>query len=105
MCIGLPMQVIEPQGRYALCRYGDDLRTVDMILVGEQPAGAWVLVFLEAAREVITEEQAGKTADALHALALVMQGEISVDHLFADLVGREPELPPHLKSLLPDAGE
>ncbi len=105
MCIGLPMQVIEPRGRYALCRYGEDVRTIDMILVGDQPAGAWVLVFLDAAREIITEEQAAKTADALRALALVMQGETSVDHLFADLVGREPELPPHLKSLLPEPAE
>ncbi len=105
MCIGLPMQVIEPRGRYALCSYADEVRTVDMILVGDQPAGAWVLVFLDAAREVMTEEQAAKTADALRALALVMQGETSVDHLFADLVGREPELPAHLKSQLPKPAE
>ena len=87
MCIGLPMQVIEPRGRFALCRYGEDMRKVDMILVGEQPVGAWVLVFLDAARDVMTAEQAQKTADALRAIALVMQGETSVDHLFADLVG------------------
>ncbi len=105
MCVGLPMQVIEPRGRYALCRCGEEVREVDMILVGEQEAGAWVLVFLDAAREVITAEQAAKTADALQALALVMRGETSVDHLFADLIGREPELPPHLKSLLPKPAE
>ncbi len=105
MCIGLPMQIIEPRGRYALCCYADEVRTVDMILVGDQPAGAWVLVFLDAAREVITEERAAKTADALRALALVMQGETSVDHLFADLVGREPELPAHLKNQLPKPAE
>ncbi len=105
MCVGLPMQVIEPRGRYALCRYAEDVRTVDMILVGAQPAGAWVLVFLDAARETISSEQAAKTADALRALALVMQGETSVDHLFADLVGREPELPAHLKRQLPKPAE
>ncbi len=105
MCIGLPMQVVEPTGRFARCRYGEEMRKVDMILVGDQPAGTWVLVFLDTAREVMTAEQATKTADALEALALVMQGETSVDHLFADLVGREPELPPHLKSLLPEPAE
>ncbi len=105
MCIGLPMQVVEPRGRFALCRFGEDMRTVDMILVGDQPAGAWVLVFLDAAREVMTAEQAQKTADALRALALVMQGETSVDHLFADLAGREPELPAHLKNMLPKPAE
>ena len=76
-----------------------------MILVGEQPVGAWVLVFLDAARDVITAEQAQKTADALRAITLVMEGETSVDHLFADLVGREPELPPHLKNMLPKPAE
>ena len=105
MCIGLPMQVIEPSGRFALCRYGEDMRKVDMILVGEQPVGAWVLVFLDAARDVMTAEQAQKTADALRAIALVMEGETSVDHLFADLVGREPELPAHLKNMLPKPAE
>lgn len=105
MCIGLPMQVVEPRGRYALCRSGDDLHIVDMILVGEQPAGTHVLVFLDAARDVITADEARKTADALTALTLVMRGETSVDHLFADLVGREPELPPHLKSLAPKPQE
>ena len=105
MCIGLPMQVVEPRGRYALCRSGGDLRTVDMILVGEQPPGTHVLVFLDAARDVMTADEARKTADALTALSLVMQGETSVDHLFADLAGREPELPPHLKSLVPKPQE
>jgi hydrogenase assembly chaperone HypC/HupF len=105
MCIGLPMQIVEPRGRHALCSYGGEAREIDLALVGEQPAGAWVLVFLDAAREVISAEQAAKTADALRALSLVMQGETSVDHLFADLVGREPELPPHLKSMLPQSAE
>jgi hydrogenase assembly chaperone HypC/HupF len=99
------MQVIEPRGRFALCRYGEEIRKVDMILVGEQPVGAWVLVFLDAARDVMTAEQAQKTADALQAIALVMQGETSVDHLFADLVGREPELPAHIKDMLPKPAE
>jgi hydrogenase-1 operon protein HyaF/hydrogenase expression/formation protein HypC len=35
----------------------------------------------------------------------VMQGETLVDHLFADLVGREPELPAHLKNMLPKPSE
>ena len=105
MCIGLPMQVIELSGRFALCRYGEEMRKIDMILVGEHPVGAWVLVFLDAARDVMTAEQAQKTADALRAIALVMQGETSVDHLFADLVEREPELPAHLKDMLPEPAE
>jgi hydrogenase assembly chaperone HypC/HupF len=97
MCIGIPMQVVEPRSRYALCRADGESREVDMILVGEQPAGTWVLVFLDAAREVIGAEDAARIGDALRALALVAQGETDVDHLFADLTGREPELPEHLR--------
>jgi hydrogenase expression/formation protein HypC len=105
MCVGLPMQILEPRGRRALASFGGEMRDIDMALVGPQPAGAWVLVFLDAAREVITAGQAQKTHDALTAVALVMQGETSIDHLFADLVGREPELPPHLRPKLPKTAE
>ena len=35
----------------------------------------WLMVFLGAAREVITEEEAAKAADALDALAMVMRGK------------------------------
>ncbi|MGO9171365.1 MAG: HypC/HybG/HupF family hydrogenase formation chaperone [Rhodomicrobium sp.] len=97
MCVGLPMQIIEPGPRRALCSFDGETREIDMALVGEQPAGSWVLVFLDSAREVITAGDAAKIGDALKALALVMRGETSVDHLFADLIGREPELPEHLK--------
>ena len=90
------MQVVECGPRHALCRANGEMRKIDMALVGEQPAGSWVLVFLDAAREVVSAEHAAKIGDALKALALVMQGETSVDHLFADLIGREPQLPQHL---------
>jgi len=97
MCIGLPMQVVEPGPHFSLCRMDGEMRSIDMSLVGEQPAGTWLLVFLNAAREVITAEYAAQIGDALKALSLVLSGETSVDHLFADLIGREPELPEHLK--------
>lgn len=98
MCIGLPMQVVELRGESALCRYRGDTTLVDMMLVGEQPIGTWLLVFLYAAREVISAQKARQIADALEAMRLAMQGETQLDHLFADLVGREPQLPEFLKS-------
>ena len=64
--------------------------------------GTWVLVFLDAAREVLSARDAARIGDALKALALIGRGETDVDHLFADLIGREPELPEHLK---PKPGE
>ncbi|MDD1622792.1 MAG: HypC/HybG/HupF family hydrogenase formation chaperone [Methylococcaceae bacterium] len=98
MCVGIPMQVITPRGTSALCAYRGDETLIDMMLVGEQPAGTWLLVFLDAAREVISAEKAGQIADALEAMRLAMQGENNIDHLFADLVDREPELPEFLRT-------
>ena len=98
MCIGLPMQVVEQRGESALCLYRGEKTLVDMMLVGEQPVGTWLLVFLYAAREVISEQKARQIADALEAMRLAMQGETQFDHLFADLIDREPQLPEFLKS-------
>lgn len=97
MCIGLPMQVIQSGFGFALCDYQGEQRQVDTILVGDQPEGTWLLVFINSAREVISVEQAEKIGDALKAVSLAMQGETAVDHLFADLANREPELPDFLK--------
>ena len=97
MCIGVPMQVIESGPLWAWCDDGGERHKVDMQLVGQQPAGSWVLVFLGAAREVMGETHALRVRDALVAMQAAMQGQ-SVDHLFADLVDREPVLPEHLRS-------
>ncbi len=97
MCIGIPMQVAEPRSRYALCRADGESREVDMILVGEQPAGTWVLVFLGAAREVIAGRMQPGSAMRYGRSRSIAQGKTDVDHLFADLTGREPELPEHLR--------
>ncbi len=98
MCIGIPMQIIEPRGESAVCIYLGQTTLVDMMLVGEQAAGTWLLVFLDTAREVISADKARQIADALEAMRLAMQGQTDFDHLFADLVDREPELPTFLRS-------
>lgn len=92
------MQVFETRGESALCVYRGEASLIDMMLVGEQPKDTWLLVFLDTAREVISAEKAGQINDALEAMRLAMQGETDIDHLFADLVDREPELPEHLRS-------
>jgi hydrogenase expression/formation protein HypC len=97
MCIGLPMRVIESLPGRALCEGQGERRLIDMRLVGEQVPGTWVLVFLDAAREVVSAEQAALVGQALEAVGLAMRGEADIDHLFPDLSGREPELPEHLK--------
>lgn len=98
------MRVVEAYPGHALCeRHGAsrrEQRLIDMTLVGAQEPGTWVLVFLDAAREVVSAEQAALIGQALDALGLVMAGRegADIDHLFPDLAGREPELPEHLKS-------
>ncbi len=99
MCLGVPMQVVEcdAAGLNALCRDGEALVRVDLSLVGPQPPGAWVVVMLGVAREVVDEARARLMRDALSALAQIMEGEApDVNAFFADLVDREPPLPPHL---------
>lgn len=99
MCIGIPMQVVEVLGPsvVACCRAGNPTpEQIDSRLVGEVAPGDWVLTFLGAARSILTAEDAEQINDALSALEVVMGGG-SVDHLFADLINREPELPAHLR--------
>lgn len=92
------MQVVETRGDAALCLYRGETSLIDIQLVGEQLPGTWLLVFLDAAREVISSERAQQISDALEAMRLAMQGETDIDHLFADLVNREPELPEFLRT-------
>lgn len=105
MCIGIPLQVraMDEAGIYALC--GDESREahLDMRLVGPQPAGTWVLDFQGAARRVLDEDEAQQIRNALRALDVALTGDGDVDSrafdaLFADLVDREPQLPPHLRT-------
>lgn len=98
MCVGVPMQVVEGDGLMALCTPdGDRCESVDMALVGEQPRGTWVLVFLGAARDVLDPETAAQIARALDGLRAIMAGGDPGD-AFADLEAREPQLPPHLRA-------
>lgn len=89
MCVGIPMQIIETGFGHAVCETRGEKRDIDTMLIGDQPIGTWVLVFINAAREVIEPEDALKIADALEALEKVMAGECEIDHLFADLTGAD----------------
>jgi len=97
MCIGIPVRVIESFAHHAICQMDDGQHvTIDTQLVGQQPTGAWLMTFLNAAREVISEQRALETIAALQGLQAAVNGE-SFDHLFADLIDREPELPEFLR--------
>lgn len=99
MCVGIPMKVTTADGLSAVCEGMNQRQTVDLSLVGEQREGVWVLVFLGAAREVLTEEQARQITDALQGLQLAMTGadHSAIDAMFSDLIDREPQLPEFLR--------
>lgn len=95
MCIGIPFQLVSVDGTNAVARANGRTETLDLSLVGTQMPGTWVLSFLGAAREVITEDEARLIADAISGLERVMAGG-ELGDAFVDLTSREPALPPHL---------
>jgi len=97
MCIGIPMRVVEEGYPVAWCAGRGERKEVDMVLTGSQRLGTWVLEFHGVARRLMSETEARETNAALDALEAVMRGECDVDAYFADLAGREPELPEHLR--------
>jgi len=95
MCIATPMRLDRVEGIHGLA----GAESIDLSLVPEAVAGDWVLVFLGVARRTLGAEEAAQILAALDGLAAVMQGRAAdLDHLFADLAGREPALPPHLEA-------
>lgn len=100
MCLGIPMQVCGVGEHVAQCRDGDRLQDVDISLIAHPEPGDWLLVHLGTARQVLDARDARQIREALDAVGLVMQGQLpdaaAIDRLFADLVDREPPLPPHL---------
>ncbi len=93
MCIGIPMQIKEAGVGSALCEGMGERKRISTLLVGDQPEGTWLLTFLDAAREVLDPADAARITDAVTAVNLVMQGSTDIDHLFADLIDREPPRP------------
>ena len=75
MCIGIPMQVIAPEGRHALCEGRGERRRINVALIGDVLPGDWLLVFLDDARERITAARAIEVNAALDLVLGAMQGE------------------------------
>ncbi len=79
MCIGIPVQVVEAGDWMALCRGRNGDEQVNMMLIGSQPVGTWVLNFLGSAREVLTQQDARNIDRALDGLDAIMSGDGDVD--------------------------
>ncbi len=97
MCVGLPMKVEGGDELAAVCERRGERATLNMMLVGAQPPGTWVLAFMGTAREVLSAEDAAQIDAALDAVAAALSGATDVDGYFPDLAGREPQLPEHLR--------
>lgn len=96
MCVGVPLKVVDCDEQFAVCEADGRRERLNVMLVGQQPAGTWLLAFQGSAVRVMTEEEAIQTRAALAALDAAMNGTDDIGAYFADLAAREPTLPPHL---------
>ena len=99
MCVGLPLRILTIDGIAAQAEADGHRELIDLSLTPEARVGDWVLTFLGASREVISEDEAAKISAALQGLRAVMQGE-GLGDAFADLDASGPQLPPHLQAAL-----
>lgn len=96
MCLGIPVRIVASDGIVGTATDGSETLRLDLSLTGPLEPGTWVLNFLGTAREVLDPEEARKIRAALDGLRSLMEGG-DLGDAFADLEGREPQLPPHLR--------
>lgn len=97
MCVGVPMLVISVGEGTALCRVDDEIRPISTLLLGGScREGDHVLVHAGTAMRVVDALEAQQISDALRAVVAAAEGR-DFEHLLADLIDREPELPEHLR--------
>lgn len=87
MCLSVPMQVVEWEGEgdFAWVERAGRRERLNMMLVGPQPVGSWVLASLGLARELIDGEALALTEEALGALAASLDGDYDARLYFTDL--------------------
>ncbi|RXH38055.1 hydrogenase [Bradyrhizobium nanningense] len=96
MCLGLPMTIVETDGINALCEYRNEQRRVSVMLLADVSVGAKVLVHIDSAVRLLDEHEERLISEALDGLEASLKGQ-DCDRFFADLIGREPQLPEHLR--------
>ncbi len=101
MCIGIPMQVLSATEGRAWCEGRGRRQELNVLLVGVQSPGTWVLAFQDSAVRVLTDEEAAHIGAALDALEAALAGAQNFDAFFSDLIDREPTLPQHLRGPTP----
>ncbi len=106
MCLGIPLQVrTTPVPGTALCTARGEttaLRRVSTALLDAEPQpDEWLLVHVDIAIRALDAEEARLIDDALAAVTAAADGQ-PFEHLLADLIDREPQLPEHLQTPNPE---
>ncbi|MCK6412147.1 MAG: HypC/HybG/HupF family hydrogenase formation chaperone [Azonexus sp.] len=87
MCLSIPKQVVawEGEGDFAWVERDGQRELVNMMLLGPQPPGTWVLTSLGLAKEVVDDEARALIEDALAALAASLNGDYDPQRHFQDM--------------------
>jgi len=90
MCLSIPQRVVawEGDGDFAWVERDGRRERVNMLLIGPQPVGSWVLTSLGLAREVVEGEHLALIEEALAALAASLEGNYDAQDYFKDLEPR-----------------
>jgi hydrogenase expression/formation protein HypC len=102
MCLSIPMQIVAIEGEngdFAIVERpqgGSEQNLVrrervNMMLIGQQPVGTWILASLGLAKEVIDDDERALIEDALAALSASLDGDYDPTQHFADLHDRRNE--------------
>jgi len=87
MCLSIPRQVVEWEGEgdFAWVERDGERERINMMLLGPQPVGTWVLTSLGLAQEVVGEAERALIEDALAALAASLENDYDPASHFQDL--------------------
>lgn len=87
MCLSIPKQVVawEGEGDFAWVERNGEREQLNMMLLGPQPIGTWVLASLGLAKEVVEPEELVLIEEALSALAASLDGDYDASRYFQDL--------------------
>lgn len=87
MCLSIPKQVVawEADGDFAWVERNGQREQVNMMLLGPQPIGTWVLTSLGLAKEIIEPEELALIEEALTALAASLDGDYDSTLYFQDI--------------------
>lgn len=91
------MQVIETAFGMARCSHDGVVERINMLLLGDVAPGSFVLVHAGHAVRTLDADEARQISDALRAVHSAASGA-PFEHLLADLIDRQPELPAHLRA-------